>query len=107
MMMFALAKNGILPGCFTPCADNRSLLKTLVVAERRAVARKMFLYSVGGLRVKWIGCFLNNPHPQRLQAQIGEHDDINTPRSFERENFVAENSTTQPQHERTQPAPNQ
>jgi hypothetical protein len=92
MMMFTLAKNRILAGCFTPCADGRSLLKALVVAERRAVARRFFL---------------NDPHSQQLQAQTGEHDDFNTPRSFERENFVAENSTTQPQHERTQPAPNQ
>ena len=106
-MMFALAKNGILTGCFTPCAADRSLLKTSVVAERRAVARRVFLYSVGGLRLNWLGFFLNNPHPQRLQAQLGEHDDFNTPWSFERRNFVAENSTTQPQHERTQPAPNQ
>jgi hypothetical protein len=92
MMMLALVKNGILTGCFTPCADGRSLLKTLAVAERRAVAGRFFL---------------NDPHSQRLQTQTGGHDDFNTPWSFERENFVAENSTTQPQHERTQPAPNQ
>jgi hypothetical protein len=76
MMMFALAKNRILTGCFTPCAADHSLLKTSAVAERRAVARRVFLYLVDGL------VFLNNPHPQRLQAQIGEHDDFNTPWSF-------------------------
>ena len=50
--------------------------------------------------------FFEQSTSRQLQAQTGKHDDFNPPRGFERENFVAENSTTQPQHERTQSAPN-
>ena len=56
-MMLTLAKNGILAGCFTPCADGRSLLKTSAVAERRAVARKVLLHSIDDLRLNWPGFF--------------------------------------------------
>ena len=104
--MFMSAKNGILTGCFTPCAANRSLLKTLALAERRAGARKVLLHSIDGSRLNWSGIFEQSTSAAASNA-TSEHDDFNTPWSFERENSVAENSTTLPQHERTPPAPNQ
>ena len=103
--MLALLKNGIGTSRFVPCAADRSLLKTLAVAGKRAVAQEAILNLTGGLGRIDSG-FKQSP-PQWLQTQTDKHDDFNPPRGFERENFVAENSTIQPQHERTLSAPNQ
>ena len=103
--MLALLENGIGTSRFVPCAADRSLLKTLAVAEKRAAAQGALLYLTGGLR--WIDLGFKQSTSQWLQTQTDKHDDFNPTRGFERENFVAENSTTQPQHERTQSAPNQ
>jgi hypothetical protein len=104
-MMLASLENGIGTSRFVPCAADRSLLKTLAVAEKRAVAQGAILYLTGGLRR--IGLGFKQSTSQWLRMQIDKHDDFNPPRGFERENFVAENSTIQPQHERTLSAPNQ
>jgi hypothetical protein len=105
-VIFALAKNGIWASSFVPCAVDHSLLKELAVAEKRAVARRVLLYLTGSLkRIDLI--FSSNPHRVSFKSRLIKHDNFNPPRGFERENFVAENSTTQPQHERTQLAPNQ
>jgi hypothetical protein len=104
-MMLALLKNGIRTSRFVPCAASRSLLKTLAVAEKRAVAQGALLYSTGGLRGIDLG--FRQATSQWLQTQTDKHGEFNPPRGFERRNFVAKNSTIQPQHERTQLAPNQ
>jgi hypothetical protein len=43
MFVFALAKNGIMAGCFTPCASSLGLLITLAEAARRATAGGVFV----------------------------------------------------------------
>ena len=60
-MIFTLAKNGIWASSFVPCAADRSLLKGLAAAEKRAVAQRAFLYLTGNLkRIDLI--FSSNPH---------------------------------------------
>jgi len=103
--MLTSLENGIGTSRFVPCAADHSLLKTLVVAEERAVAQEALLHLTSGLRR--IDLSIEQSTSQWLQTQTDKHDDFNPPWGFERENFVAENSTIQPQHERTQSAPNQ
>ena len=90
-MMLALPENEIWTSRFVPCAAGHSLLKTLAVAEKRAVAQGAILYLTGGL--KRIDLGFRQSTSQWLQTQTDKHDDFNPPRGFERENFVAENST--------------
>jgi hypothetical protein len=60
-VIFALVKNGIWAGRFAPCAADRSLLKTLAVAEKRAMAQGALLYLTGSLKRIDLN-FSSNPH---------------------------------------------
>jgi len=59
--MLTLLENGIGTSRFVPCAANRSLLKTLAAAEKRAVARRVLLYLTGSLKRIDLN-FFSNPH---------------------------------------------
>jgi hypothetical protein len=68
-VIFALAKNEIWASSFVPCAADRSLLKGLAAAGKRAVARRVLLYLTGSLERIDLN-FSSNPHRVSFKRRL-------------------------------------